>query len=598
MPAPSPITSITRLEVSLTVKVNGSAIKDTYAITTLSITHEVYRISFADISLVGDSIEAAEHPVSDSTDFDPGNEIEVTAGMGGGAEQSIFKGVIVKHSVEIDGGSTFTVKLSCKHKAIGMTFNKTEAEFSGKTDSDVLKTIAGNYSGFSCTVDATTPVQENIFQKLATDWDFILSRAEFYGHIVTLDGTGLNIGKPKLDASPVLRIAMGESILSFRAELSAEKQATAVAASAWDIKNQALLTKNAAEPGVNAQGSISAKKLSGALAQKQMSMNSATPMLPEELQAWADSSLLRMRMSAMKGQVSFIGSPLVKTGDMIQLEGVGEKFNGPAFVSAVTHVFEPGKWKTNVKFGLEAKYIHEKSNFAYNNATGQLPPIQGLHVATVKKIFEDPQSQYRVLVNIPSASETQTGFWARLSQFYASNGNGSFFYPEVGDEVIVGFLENDPRYPVILGSVYSNALKAPEEPADNTNKIKSLTTKSKMKISFDEEKIILKIETPAGNTITLDDDGKTVEIKDQNNNNVKMSSDGITISSDKDITLSANNITLSAKGKVSLTAKGDVVASGMNVTNTAQIGFTAKGATAELAGSGQTTVKGAIVMIN
>jgi hypothetical protein len=38
---------------------------------------------------------------------------------------------------------------------------------------------------------------------------------------------------------------------------------------------------------------------------------------------------------------------------------------------------------------------------------------------------------------------------------------------------------------------------------------------------------------------------------------------------------------------------------GLNITNTAKVGFTAKGsASAEISASGQTIVKGAMVMIN
>ena len=46
-------------------------------------------------------------------------------------------------------------------------------------------------------------------------------------------------------------------------------------------------------------------------------------------------------------------------------------------------------------------------------------------------------------------------------------------------------------------------------------------------------------------------------------------------------------------------SEADVNVEGMNVNHTASAGFTAKGnATAELSASGQTTVKGAMVMIN
>lgn len=79
-----------------------------------------------------------------------------------------------------------------------------------------------------------------------------------------------------------------------------------------------------------------------------------------------------------------------------------------------------------------------------------------------------------------------------------------------------------------------------------------------------------------------------------------MDSDGISLSSSKDIKLKAKgNITLDATMKLSGNAKQDVTLEGLNVKVQAKVGASVKGnATAELSASGQTTVKGTMVMIN
>ena len=98
----------------------------------------------------------------------------------------------------------------------------------------------------------------------------------------------------------------------------------------------------------------------------------------------------------------------------------------------------------------------------------------------------------------------------------------------------------------------------------------------------------------------LNDDGKSVTLTDANGNEVKMDKDGISLSSAKDIKLSAKgNITMDATMKLSGSAKQDASLEGLNVTVQGKMGATVKGnATAELSASGQTTVKGAMVMIN
>jgi uncharacterized protein involved in type VI secretion and phage assembly len=178
-----------------------------------------------------------------------------------------------------------------------------------------------------------------------------------------------------------------------------------------------------------------------------------------------------------------------------------------------------------------------------------------------------------------------------MAHFSASNKSGSFFLPETGDEVVLGFLDSDPRFPVILGSLYNGKNASPYN-AEATNNTKAFVTRNNLKIEFDEEKKSIIFLTPANNSIIISDDGKSIEIKDQNSNSVKLSTEGISIESAKDIKISAN-------GNIEINAKSDLALSGLNVNATADVDFTGKGnATAELSASGQTTVKGAIVMIN
>jgi Rhs element Vgr protein len=598
--AVSPV-DISDATLRITIKVNGSAISDAYPILSVQIQHELNKISYAIITLIDGKIEASDFPISDSEDMIPGNDIEITAGYGDSAEDPIFTGIIVKQSLQINNDNGFNLVVTCKHKAVKTTLNRIEAEFAGKTDSAIMQAIMGTY-GLSATIDSTTPVQEGMSQRLATDWDFILTRANFYGYVVALDGTGgdITIGKPATSGSAVLSIVAGESIISFNAEINAERQLPGITVNAWDLSNLSLKASTAAEPTINSQGNITPETLGAKLGQATLNLTSCTALSADELKVWADGSLLNMRLAAIKGDVSFRGSALARTNTIVELGGVGERFNGSAYVSAVNHTITIGTWETRIRFGLDDKPLHERIPYSYPSASGFLPAVQGLQIGVVKQLASDPESLFRILVTIPSSATDQTGFWARVASYYATNGSGSVFMPEVGDEVIIGYMENDPRYPVVLGSLYSTTKANPYPAADENNYIKAITTKGKLNVTFNDDKKDIIIQTPGGNKITISDDQKSISIEDQNSNSVKMTSSGIAINSGKDITLTATgNITLDATGKVSVSAKQDVAVAGLNISNTAQMGFTAKGnATAELSASGQTTVKGAIVMIN
>jgi len=597
MPQQYPINSNANPQYSVTIKLDSTILSDKYTVVFVNVNHAINTISFAEICLSA-TVSDNDIPFSEESVFDPGTSIEIAAGYGSN-EINIFKGVIVKHKIDIDAATGYTYKLTCKHKAVNLTFNRKEELFKNQTDSDVIKSIAAKYS-IGCVVDDTVIKNEVLFQKLATDWDFIVSRCGFNGFIIYADGDDIKICRPKFDSPAVLQLTNGNDIIAFNAEVNAENQPASVVATAWDPGTQALLQANSTEPVLNVQGSVNAKTFSSNLSQQILSVNAAAPLTKGELQVWADATLLSLRMNAIKGSVKFTGSPVVKPTDIVTLAGVGKKFNGDVFVTEVNNVIDKSAWYTTVKFGLENYPAGTKHDISYAPAQGQIPAMQGLQIGTVRQLAADPLSQYRVLVNFATNATNTDGVWARMATFYASADEGAVFYPEIGDEVIVGFLDNDPRYPVILGSLYSAVKTPPVSPADDANFIKSITTKSKLKLSFDDRKKVVTIETPGGNKITLSDNAQSIELVDQNSNTIKMNSDGIELNSSRDIVIKATGeITLAATAKISVDATQDLELSGSNVSATAQIAFTAKGnASAELSASGQTIVKGGIVMIN
>lgn len=600
MPAPSPAADLTNASLRVTVKLAGTALKETILLESIKISHEINRISLAEIVLTGMPGDYSAVSFSDDDTLAPGSVVSITAGYGDSGEVAIFSGYLLRHSLELSSGGIFRARLVCRHKAIVMTYGRKESEYKEKTDSDIITALTGNY-GLSATVEATSASNENFIQKLATDWDLMLSRAEFNGMMVFMDATdAITVGKPVVSGSPVLRIAPGDSLIAFSGELNAENQAPSVEAKGWDPANLTLLSATATEPSLNSQGDVTAKSLSAKMSQKKDTLTTLAPLSAADLKTWADGHLMRMRLSAIKGSVTFFGSALVKTGDLITLEGVGSKFNGDAYVSGVSHTLFEGAWTTKVRFGLERKTVTELPDFSYQNGAGQIPAIHGLQVATVKKLSEDPLSEGRIQVTLPTSAETANGIWARLTAGYATNAAGSGIYPEVGDEVIIGFIENDPRFAVVLGSLHGKKNTPPFPPADENNYLKQFTSKSNISISIDDEKKIVTVKTPGNNSVVISDEGKSIELKDQNSNSLLMDSSGITIKSGKDVVISATkDFKVSATGKIDLKATQDLAAAGLNVNLTAQVGLTAKGqATAEISASGQTTVKGAIVMIN
>lgn len=593
--ADSPLTAKTDL-VTFSILSNGTEIDSSYQPLSLQVTNEVNRIPFAILVFSDGDTALEDFPMSNKADFIPGAEIEIKAGYHS-EEETIFKGIVVRHGIRATAcGSELVVE--CRDKAVKMTVGRKNAFYTDSKDSDIIGKVIGTY-GLSKDVGDTTVQHKEVLQYYCTDWDFIVSRAEVNGMVVITDQGKVTVKPPDISSSAVLTLTYGDSLREVRAEMDARTQLSSVQANAWDMASQALFQSTGANPSVNPQGNITATSLADVIGVSNYVLQSPGAMQQTDLKAWADAQMLKSWMSKITGIAKFQGSSKVKPGTQIELKGVGDRFNGTAYVGAVTHFITGGDWTTDAGIGLSASWFAEQNDVVAPPASGILPAVKGLQVGVVKQIDQDKDGEFRVMVKLPVMQSDSDGVWARLCHLYATNGAGAFFMPEENDEVIIGFLNEDPRYPVIVGMVYSSK-NAPAYTPDKKNPMKAIVTKNKLKIEFDDENKVINFQTPGNNIITISDKDKSITITDQNSNKIEMTNSGITISSPKDVNIKATGkIVMNATNTVEVTAQADVKVTGLNVSHTANVGFTAKGnATAELSASGQTIVKGAMVMIN
>ena len=596
MTAASPMTGNTDL-VTMTIFVDGKPIPDTYEMVQIRVDKQVNRIPSAKITFFDGGASSEGFPISESANLVPGKEVEITAGYHG-VETSIFKGIIVKHGIKVENGGKSYLVISCYSKAIRMTQGR-KSGYLGKSDSDIFQTLI-NGAGLNAAVTATTAVHDGIIRYYATDWDFLVCRAEINGQIVIADDTSVTVCKPQLDAAPDLLIGYGDAIEQFDGEIDASTQLASVTCSAWDFTEQAVATGTSTEPSVNAQGNLSGVALSGVLGLPACQLQSTAPLTTTELGAWADAQLLKSRLARLRGNVTFRGNAMPRPGKMIELAGLGARFNGAAFVSSVSHTIENGDWATEVGFGLSPQwFVEERNDISAPPASGRTPGVPGLQIGKIRQIDQDPDGQTRVLVDVPVIGMEGNGIWARLASGYATRNGGIFFVPEIGDEVILGFLNDDPGFPIVLGSLYSS-MQTPPYAADAPNTNKAIVTKAQIKISMDDVKKKLQIETPGGHIITMNDEDQTITIVDSNRNKMKFSSGGLELQSVADISIKANGtISMEAGNGITLKSDTDLNMQAINVNAKALSTFAARGqVSAELSASAQVTVRGAMVMIN
>ena len=157
--------------------------------------------------------------------------------------------------------------------------------------------------------------------------------------------------------------------------------------------------------------------------------------------------------------------------------------------------------------------------------------------------LEDESGELRVRVKIGAlAGADKDLVYARLSQVDAGADRGMVFRPEVGDEVVIGFVNQDPRFPVILGSLHSSGQAPPDDwmPAEE-NERRGIRTKGGSELTFvDGESVSISIRTPNGNMVVLDEGAKGITIEDQKKNKLILNKDGVQLISKGDLTIEAS----------------------------------------------------------
>jgi Rhs element Vgr protein len=582
--------------VTFTLLVNGQAVSAQYQVASIQIINEVNRIPSARFMIYDGNAATQDFAISDEQTFIPGSAIEITIGYNSN-ETSFFSGIILKHSLKIRGNKSPLLILECRDKAVKMTVARNNKYYYNSTDSDAVESILGNYS-LDKDIEDTGVQHEAIVQYDCTDWDFIVSRMEANGKLCVVDAGKVSAKAPDFTTTPVLDAVFGSTMMEFDADLDARNQYQSLKANTWDYSNQVITSVDANEPSYTGNGNLSASDLEPVLNITEYDLYSGEDITENELQNWADARLLKARLSRCKGRVRFRGYGPVNPGDLINIGGVGDRFNGTVFVSGVRQEIINGMWNTDIQFGLSNEPFTKQPDVSSSPAADMLPAIQGLQIGVVTDLENDPDSQDRIRVRLPIIDPNEDGVWSRVGCLDAGNNRGTFFRPEIGDEVVVGFFNNDPRNPVVLGMLNSSAKPAPLT-ASNQNDEKGYVSRSGMKMIFNDSDKSLIIQTPVGKKMTISESDGVISFEDENGNKISMDSSSITVQSAADINLTANGDLNIQAVNINLTASSSFALSSGGASLNAGSGSASLSApTVSISGSGTTTINGGIVSIN
>jgi Rhs element Vgr protein len=567
--------------VTFTILLDGEQINGEYNVMNIAVQKQINKVANALITLADGDPANSEFLVSQSEDFLPGKEIDILAGYHSD-ETTIFKGIILSHGLKVRENRSSILQITCKDAAVKMTLGRKSAYYQDMTDSDILEEIIGDH-GLESDVESMDVTHPSMVKYDTTDWDFMMIRAEVNGKLVQVDDGKVTLASPDLGQEPVLELLFGATMLEFEAEMDAFFQLPGVTSTAWDHANQEMITEDGEDPNVDPQGNVNGATLSDVIGLEEFIMPHTGKVMDQELKQWADSQLLKSRLARCIGRVRCQGFADVKPGTLINLDGVGDRFNGKVFVGGVRHQIAEENWSTDIQFGLNPEWFSAKKDIIRPSSGGLIPGMVGLQIGVVTALEGDPDGEDRIQVKLPVVDSEADGVWARVSSLDAGDKRGAYWMPEIEDEVIMGFLNGDPRYPIVLGMVHSSAKPSPITPSDNNHE-KGVVTRSEMKMIFDDDLVSYKLETPNGNVIHISEDSGSILIEDENKNKLEMTSGGILLES---------------PGNIDMIASGDVTINGVNVNLKANASLVAEGASgADFKSDAMVTIKGSVTKIN
>lgn len=518
---------------------------------------------------------------------------------------ALIDGEVTALEVEFDSVGTFTV-IRGYDAAHRLFRGRRTAAYTQVTASDIITTVTRRAGLKVGQIESTSTVFDHISQLGTTDWEFISGLAREIGYEISVESGAVNFAKPAAATtapSPTgasttdpLVLEQGRDLLRFRALVTSAEQVKEVQVRGWDVASKAALKSTHAATTISAQ-------LNGA-SPADMAKAFGDPTyvasdVPYRTQAEVDSVAAALAEQIAGAFAEFEGvargNPKLRAGQAIAINNLGAPFDGKYTITTSRHRYEADTGYTT-SFAVTGR--QERSLYGLANGSGGSSGQAGVVIGQVSDA-NDPQHQARVKLTFPWLSDDYVSDWARTVQPGAGKDRGNLVLPEVGDEVLVAFEQNDVRRPYVLGGLY-NGVDTPKAggvgPVDGGS---GKVTRRSM-ISRKGHRLDL-----------LDDDGRTegISIKsgddkltfvmDSVQTKITVHSDGsVTIEGKNGIVVDAGSGKLEMKAsQISMSAQSGVTVDGGAGAVSVQTGadLNLRGTNATLQGSAQTTVRGGAV---
>lgn len=474
----------------------------------------------------------------DSSAFDLGTPLEIYQN-----KTALFKGYLLRKQIHLQG-KIWSVVLEARHALQKLTLSPHNRVFQQQDDNTVLKTLLQG-AGIKLTQRATTQLsskQDQLIQFRVSDWQFIRSRllstnCWLLGDAVSDSATISPLAVAAAAEQTLERDGGKYSLYEINLHFDNRYTLASLSLQGWDVAQQQLTPEQKTQ--ANTFKPWQPTVMPTQFADWQQNTAIAFSHLPEaSLNTLANAWVNYRQLTTLQGNILLAGTHDFSVGQSIKLHGFGSSMDGTALVSGISQLFtsEQG-WRTELSLGMPPSLFEP------------IPPVRSLHIGIAAEYAADPQHLDRLAIHLPALQLPGVTLYARLSKPWASKASGFCFYPEPGDELIVGFIENDPRYPIILGALHNPVNVAPFPPDEKNNRKALVVNKADKThaLTMDIEKDTLTLAQQK-NTLTLAeetgvaiDTTTTLQFKAQT---LKQQADSASIEAKQQVEITSANINM------------------------------------------------------
>jgi phage protein D len=328
------------------VQVNGAPLPNEALadVISLSVLEDVGAASMFALTLSGwDTVQMRAKWIDDTL-FREGNPVEIGFGYRDNAPPLVSGEITgVEPAFLLAQAPTLTLRGHDRRHRL-MRSRRTRS-FTNCKDSDIASQLASE-AGLRPEVEDSGVTLPYVLQHNQTDLEFLSLRARRIGYDVWVQDRTLRFGPRKTDSSPVLTLHREVELLEFRPRLSTLGQVGKFEVRGWSVQDKKEVIGRAA---VGDESRLMGGSESGPAAVRHAfePATSARVSQPvhgqEEADQLARRGFVEMALGHIRAEGLCIGTPTLRAGSVVKIEGLGERFSGPYYVTSAEHRFGRNK---------------------------------------------------------------------------------------------------------------------------------------------------------------------------------------------------------------------------------------------------------------